>query len=84
MTNIVAEATANMSAVKMKSKGQPIPTGASASASTRPILPDDLVSDIEQFIEEDYARQYFSTHRAGFIFKRKVPLMQLMTWQKVR
>jgi Rho GTPase-activating protein 39 len=52
--------------------------------STRPILPKDLVSDIQQFIEDDYAKQYFSTHKAGFIFRRKIPLAQMMTWQKVR
>jgi hypothetical protein len=50
----------------------------------RPILPRDLVDDIQQFIEEDFAKHYFSTHRAGFIFKRKtIPLAQVMTWQKV-
>ena len=47
-----------------------------------PILPDDLASDILQFSESQFARQYFSTHRTGFIFKRKVPVSQMMTWQK--
>jgi hypothetical protein len=42
-----------------------------------------LVSDIEQFIEDAYAKQYFATHRAGFIFKRTIPLAQMMQWQKV-
>jgi hypothetical protein len=27
--------------------------------------------------------QYFSIHRKGFIFRRKIPVAQLMTWQKV-
>jgi hypothetical protein len=53
------------------------------SPSMRPLLPNDLASDIQQFIESDFAKQYFSTHREGFIFKRKVPIEQLMTWQKV-
>lgn len=47
------------------------------------ILPDDLVSDIQQFIASDFAKQYFSTHRTGFLFKRKIPVAQMMAWQKV-
>jgi hypothetical protein len=39
--------------------------------------------DILQFSESDYAKRYFSTHRTGFIFRRKVPVAQMMTWQKV-
>ena len=50
---------------------------------TYPILPHDLASAIQQFSESDYAKQYFSTHRTGFIFRRKVPVAQMMTWQKV-
>lgn len=48
-----------------------------------PVLPHDLASDIQLFSESDYARQYFSTHRTGFIFRRRVPVAQMMTWQKV-
>lgn len=48
------------------------------------MLPDDLASDILQFSESQFAKQYFSTHRTGFIFKRKVPVSQMMTWQKVK
>lgn len=51
--------------------------------ATYPILPHDLASDIQQFSESQYARQYFSTHRTGFLFKRTVPVAQMMTWQKV-
>ena len=47
------------------------------------MLPQDLASDILQFAESDFAQQYFLTHRSGFIFKRKVPVAQIMTWQKV-
>jgi hypothetical protein len=54
-----------------------------ASRLTYPILPHDLASDIQQFSESQYAKQYFSTHRTGFIFKRTVPVAQMMTWQKV-
>lgn len=47
-----------------------------------PVLPQDLSSDIQQFAETYFAKQYFSTHRTGFLFKRKVPVEQLMSWQK--
>ncbi|KIP02863.1 hypothetical protein PHLGIDRAFT_122081 [Phlebiopsis gigantea 11061_1 CR5-6] len=47
-----------------------------------PVLPDDLASDILQFSESAFARQYFSTHRTGFIFRRRVPVEQMMAWQK--
>jgi Rho GTPase-activating protein 39 len=55
-----------------------------AACRTYPVLPDDLQSDIMQFSESEFVRQYFSTHRTGFIFRRKVPVQQMMTWQKVR
>ncbi|KAI0321217.1 hypothetical protein OF83DRAFT_1168648 [Amylostereum chailletii] len=84
------EATMNLSPVKSRSAGKPIPISkqpvASLVATLRtgmyPILPEDLASDIQQFVESDFARQYFSTHRTGIIFKRKVPMEQMMTWQK--
>ncbi|KAI0782113.1 Rho GTPase activation protein, partial [Abortiporus biennis] len=47
-----------------------------------PVLPEDLASDIQQFSETQFARQYFSTHKTGFIFRRTVPVSQMMTWQK--
>ncbi|KAI0763403.1 hypothetical protein BC629DRAFT_1596970 [Irpex lacteus] len=37
---------------------------------------------IQQFSESQFARQYFSTHRTGFIFRRTVPVSQMMTWRK--
>jgi hypothetical protein len=45
-------------------------------------LPQDLASDIQQFVESEFALQYFATHRTGFLFKRKVPVGQMMTWQR--
>ncbi|KAG6898151.1 hypothetical protein C0992_004867 [Termitomyces sp. T32_za158] len=81
-----------MSPVKNRANGQPIPVQpripslskhlASFDSHTRPVLPDDLVTDIKQFSESEFARQYFSTHRTGFIFRRRVPVAQLMVWQK--
>ncbi|KAF9651264.1 Rho GTPase activation protein [Thelephora ganbajun] len=47
-----------------------------------PILPQDLQSDIQQFVESDFAKRYFSTHRTGFIFRRTVPVTEMMSWQK--
>lgn len=47
-----------------------------------PVLPTDLVVDIQQFSESDFAKRYFSTHKTGFMFRRRVPVSQMMTWQK--
>ena len=58
-------------------------SGAGRSSETHPILPQDLASDIQQFSESIYAKQYFSKHRTGFIFRRTVPVEQMMIWQKV-
>lgn len=56
----------------------------SKAVKSYPVLPHDLASDIQQFVESDFAKRYFSTHRRGFIFRRRVPVSQMMTWQKVR
>ncbi|KAJ7502843.1 hypothetical protein B0H11DRAFT_1906678 [Mycena galericulata] len=88
-------ATMDMSPVKNRAAGKPIPVEPRVRSSTQltqtatlgsgtyPILPQDLASDIQQFSESDFARQYFSTHRTGFIFRRRVPVTQMMTWQKI-
>ncbi|KAI0331024.1 hypothetical protein GY45DRAFT_673978 [Cubamyces sp. BRFM 1775] len=86
------EATRHMSQLINRSGGTPIPvdiyentgrkSGASLNTGKYPVLPQDLASDIQQFAESDFAHRYFSTHRTGFIFKRKVPVAQIMTWQK--
>ncbi|KAF5326614.1 hypothetical protein D9611_000081 [Ephemerocybe angulata] len=60
----------------------PNPSITTLRTGTHPTFPDALVSDIQLFSQSDYARQYFSTHRSGFIFKRRIPVEQLMTWQK--
>ncbi|KAJ7128940.1 hypothetical protein C8R43DRAFT_1026437 [Mycena crocata] len=87
-------ATMEMSPVKNRAAGKPIPVEprvrsptqmtktTTLGSGTYPILPQDLASDIQQFSESDFARQYFSTHRTGFIFRRRVPVTQMMTWQK--
>ncbi|KAL0956203.1 hypothetical protein HGRIS_002360 [Hohenbuehelia grisea] len=92
------EATLGMSPVKNRAAGKPIPVepvirsepyliSAKTPNSTLvsrvyPALPHDLASAIQQFSESDYAKQYFSTHRTGFIFRRRVPVAQMMVWQK--
>ncbi|OSD01265.1 hypothetical protein PYCCODRAFT_1445770 [Trametes coccinea BRFM310] len=86
------EATRHMSQLINRNGGTPIPidiyenagrkSGASLDTGRYPVLPQDLASDIQQFAESDFAHRYFSTHRTGFIFKRKVPVAQIMTWQK--
>ncbi|KAJ7647566.1 hypothetical protein FB45DRAFT_733340 [Roridomyces roridus] len=87
-------ATMEMSPVKNRAAGKPIPVEhpvrtttqlsrtATLVSGTYPTLPQDLASDIQQFSQSDFAHQYFSTHRTGFIFRRRVPVTQLMTWQK--
>lgn len=52
--------------------------------SKYPVLPHELSSDIQQFAETHFAKNYFSTHRVGILFKRKIPVEQMMSWQKVR
>ncbi|TFK87015.1 RhoGAP-domain-containing protein [Polyporus arcularius HHB13444] len=84
------EASQHMSQIVDRNGSTPIPidiyqkTGRTASFNTGkyPVLPQDLASDIQQFAESDFAQRYFSTHRTGFIFKRKIPVAQIMTWQK--
>ncbi|KAH9963815.1 hypothetical protein BC827DRAFT_1128657 [Russula dissimulans] len=79
------DATLKLSPVKARAARTPILIDApalSASARAHPILPQDLASDIQQFVESDFAQQYFATHRTGFIFKRTVPVGQMMAWQR--
>ncbi|KAF8259441.1 hypothetical protein EI94DRAFT_1773929 [Lactarius quietus] len=86
------DATLQLSPVKARAARTPILIEAPLSVTARtvktlstgahPILPQDLASDIQQFVESEFAQQYFATHRTGFIFKRKVPLDQMMVWQR--
>jgi len=48
------------------------------------ILPQDLVSDIQQFVESEFARQYFPTQHMGFISKLKVPVGAVRTFRAVQ
>lgn len=46
-------------------------------------LPKQLAEEIQKFQVADFAKRYFTTHRTGLIFRRKVPVEQLMSFQKV-
>lgn len=85
------QATMDMSPVKARSEGKPIlvdvknsldDTEPRNSTGGRPIIPEELASEIQQFTQTEFARQYFSTHKTGFIFKKKVPVEKMMSWQK--
>ncbi|KAG8904474.1 hypothetical protein FRB99_001686 [Tulasnella sp. 403] len=52
------------------------------STGDHKILPRPLAADIEQFAVAEFAKRYFSTHKTGLIFKRRVPVEQMMSWQK--
>ncbi|OBZ66582.1 Rho GTPase-activating protein 39 [Grifola frondosa] len=84
-----SEATQNLSPMATRGGGTPIRVDVhqklyarSINTGKYPVLPQDLAEDIQQFAESEFARQYFSTHRTGFFFKRTVPVAQIMTWQK--
>ncbi|KAG9012778.1 hypothetical protein FRB93_001332 [Tulasnella sp. JGI-2019a] len=83
------EATYRMSPLKALS-GKPILLQqddphiplARLSTGDHKILPRPLAEDIQQFAVEDFAKRYFNTHRTGLIFKRRVPMEKMMSWQK--
>lgn len=45
-------------------------------------IPLDLRNDIQQFKIEGYASKFFSTQRKG-LFRRKVPIQEMLEYQKV-
>ncbi|CAE6459220.1 unnamed protein product [Rhizoctonia solani] len=79
------EAAAAMSPIN-RERTRPIPVDGMAtkrlSTGDHRTLPRQLAEDIQQFQVSDFARRYFSTHRTGLIFRRRVPVEQLMVWQK--
>ena len=58
------------------------PPPASPTTSSPSPLPKDVRGDIAKFQLEGYARKYFKTRKKG-IFKRQVPIKDLLTFQKV-
>ncbi|VDB91641.1 unnamed protein product [Peniophora sp. CBMAI 1063] len=84
-------ATMNLTPVKKRAEGKPIlvertadPAASIVSirSGAHPILPENLSMDIHQFATSDFAKQYFATHRTGIIFKRTVPMEEMMAWQR--
>ncbi|KZV71130.1 Rho GTPase activation protein [Peniophora sp. CONT] len=84
-------ATRNLTPVKKRAEGRPIMVERTADAAAsimsirsgaHPILPENLSMDIRQFATSDFAKQYFATHRTGIIFKRTVPMSEMMAWQR--
>ncbi|KAG9128049.1 hypothetical protein FRC07_005636, partial [Ceratobasidium sp. 392] len=80
------DAAAAMSPVK-NDAARPIPVEPvintkRLSTGDHRMLPRPLAEDILQFQVSDFARRYFSTHKTGLIFRRRVPVEQLMVWQK--
>ncbi|PVG01234.1 hypothetical protein CPB86DRAFT_773358 [Serendipita vermifera] len=45
-------------------------------------LPKSLAQEIQKFQVADFAKRYFTTHRTGLLFRRRIPVEQLMVWQK--
>ena len=56
--------------------------GAKETPSSFPSIPKDVKKDITKFQLEDYAKKYFQTRKKG-IFKKKVPIQEMLTFQKV-
>ncbi|CAE7178082.1 unnamed protein product [Rhizoctonia solani] len=78
------EAAAAMSPIN-RERTRPIPVEGMVkrlSTGDHRMLPRQLAEDIQQFQVSDFARRYFSTHKTGLIFRRRVPVEQLMVWQK--
>ncbi|EPZ35453.1 MyTH4 domain-containing protein [Rozella allomycis CSF55] len=44
-------------------------------------LPDDLKTEINQFMIDGFAKKFFATHKRG-IFRRKVPVEQMLMFEK--
>lgn len=45
-------------------------------------LPSHLMHDISQFSIEGFAKKYFSTHKKGLLFKKRVPMEQMLVHSK--
>ena len=47
-------------------------------------LPNDLISDIQNFSIQGFAEKYFTTQKRGFIFKKKIPIQELLRFQNYK
>ena len=41
-----------------------------------------MISDIRQFSIQGFAEKYFAIHKKGFIFKKTIPVEDLLMFQK--
>ncbi|KAI9092913.1 hypothetical protein DFS34DRAFT_281217 [Phlyctochytrium arcticum] len=55
---------------------------ASPPSSELKVLPKDLKAQLSQFQIEGFASKYFSEHKRGIFFRRKVPVEKMLLYQK--
>jgi hypothetical protein len=68
-------------------RGLPVPQSTNCQESLHQphrSIPHSLASEISQFASTDFARTYFAIHRRGIIWRRKIPVEEMMTWSKVK
>ncbi|KAI9493892.1 hypothetical protein BDB00DRAFT_821151 [Zychaea mexicana] len=58
------------------------PTGPLAQTDEKPALPTNLKQEINQFAIDGFAKKYFATHKRGLIFRRRVPMNEMLQWTK--
>lgn len=44
-------------------------------------LPNELITDIQNFSISGFAEKYFSKHKRGFIFRKEIPIQELLKFQ---
>ncbi|KAI8139231.1 hypothetical protein BJV82DRAFT_255614 [Fennellomyces sp. T-0311] len=59
-----------------------LPTGPLAQTDKKPALPTSLQQEINQFAIDGFAKKYFATHKRGLIFRRRVPMNEMLQWTK--
>ncbi|KAI7859106.1 hypothetical protein BDC45DRAFT_255717 [Circinella umbellata] len=59
-----------------------IPTGPLDQTGKIPTLPTSLQQEINQFAIDGFAKKYFATHKKGIIFRRRVPMNEMLQWTK--
>ncbi|CDH60032.1 rho gtpase activation protein [Lichtheimia corymbifera JMRC:FSU:9682] len=58
------------------------PFSLQAQTEKKPILPTNLQQEITQFAIDGFAQKYFAKHKRGIIFKRQVPMEEMLRWTK--
>ncbi|CDS12396.1 hypothetical protein LRAMOSA04590 [Lichtheimia ramosa] len=48
----------------------------------KPALPTNLQQEITQFAIDGFAKKYFATHKRGLIFRRQVPMNEMLQWTR--